>query len=309
MQARKAPDTQAVGLMLLFCLILGGQQVLLKAAADDVAPVLQIAIRSGIGAFLVWLYMRVQGERPERASGNWKPGLWVGLLFAAEYLFLGEALRFTSASRAVVFLYTAPIFAAVLLHFMLPSERMNRVQCLGTALAFGGTALAFLGNGEQSGAGDKALLGDTLALLAGAAWGATTVVIRGTRLGDISPRETLLYQLLMAFVVLSIASVVLGQTHFVASTIALGSLAFQSVVVALAAFLIWFWLLRHYQAAPIGILSFMTPVFGVLLGAWLLHEPLEPRFVTGSLLVLTGVLLVSAQGMLRSLVRRVRRTL
>lgn len=106
---------------------------------------LRIAVRSGIGAALVWIYMLVRRERISLADGHWKPGLWGGLLFAAEYLLLGEALRYTSASHAVVFLYTAPIFAALILHFLIPSERMNGLQWSGIGLAFSGSALVIAG--------------------------------------------------------------------------------------------------------------------------------------------------------------------
>src|SRR5690554_1510646 len=306
MEHRKAPDAQAFGLMVLFCVMLSMQQVALKAASEDVAPILQIAIRSGIAAILVWVYMLALRERVSLNSGNWKPGLWVGLLFALEYLFLGEALRFTSASHAVVFLYTAPVFAALILHFLITSERMNRMQSGGIVLAVSGTALAFLGNNSGSSPEDLSdiLIGDALAILAGAVWGATTVVIRTSRLSEVSPRETLLYQLLMAFFMLSIAAYATGQLGFVPSTIAISSIVFQAVFVAFLAFLIWFWLLRNYHASPIGIMSFMTPIFGVLLGAWLLSEPLEPSFLAGSALVIAGVILVSGENLIRKSLKR-----
>ncbi|MCK0162337.1 DMT family transporter [Marinobacter sp. S6332] len=306
MEHRKAPDAQAFGLMVLFCVMLSMQQVALKAASEDVVPILQIAIRSGIAAILVWVYMLVLRERVSLNSGNWKPGLWVGLLFALEYLFLGEALRFTSASHAVVFLYTAPVFAALILHFLIASERMNRMQWGGIVLAVSGTALAFLGNKSGSSPEDLSdiLIGDALAILAGAVWGATTVVIRTSRLSEVSPRETLLYQLLMACFLLSIAAYATDQLGFVPSTVAISSIVFQAVFVAFLAFLIWFWLLRNYHASPIGIMSFMTPIFGVLLGAWLLSEPLEPSFLAGSALVIAGVILVSGENLIRRSLKR-----
>ena len=45
---------------------------------------------------------------------------------------------------------------------------------------------------------------------------------------------------------------------------------FQAVIVSFASFLAWFWLLRRYLASPLGVFSFLTPVFGVVLGIWLL---------------------------------------
>jgi drug/metabolite transporter (DMT)-like permease len=311
MDTRKPLDMQAGGLMLFFCLCLGMQQVALKATADDISPLLQIALRSGIAALLVAGYALLRRERLSFADGSWKPGLVVGALFSLEYLLLGEALRFTSASHAVVFLYTAPVFAALLLHFRVPEERMSMLQWLGIGLAFLGIAAAFLGQPGPDGASDAArqLRGDLLALLAGVAWGGTTLVIRTSRLASVPAKQTLLYQLLAAFVLLLLSALLLDQLAFNPTPLALASLGFQAVVVSFVSFLIWFWLLRHYLASRIGVLSFMTPLFGVGLGAWLLHEPIEPGFLLGAVLVLTGITLVSGHGWLQLLPMRFARRL
>lgn len=116
MDPRKPIDTQAAGLMLLLCSIWALQQVLLKAAAVDITPMMQVALRSGMSAVLVWLLMRWRGERLDLGGRDLKPGLLVGLLFAVEFLFVAEGIRHTTASHAAVFLYTAPIFVALALH-------------------------------------------------------------------------------------------------------------------------------------------------------------------------------------------------
>ena len=84
-----------------------------------------------------------------------------------------------------------------------------------------------------------------------------------------------------------------GQGQVDWSPAVLAHLGFQSVIVSFASFLTWCWLLRRYLAAQLGVFSFLTPLFGVVLGAWLLGERLEPQFVGGSALVLVGIALVS----------------
>jgi len=303
---RKAIDGKAMGLMVVLCLIWGGQQVVLKAAAGDIAPILMIALRSGVAALLVGLLMLFRGERMSLADGTWRPGLVVGFLFALEFLFVGEGLRHTNASHVVVFLYTAPIFAALGLHWKLPLERLQLLQWMGILLAFAGIALAFFGRAQASGGAPSNILwGDFLALLGGVAWGATTVVVRCSRLARTSATQTLLYQLVGAFVLLTLAAVGLGQTGFRSTPLAWGSLVFQSLVVSFASFLVWFWLLRNYLAARLGVFSFMTPLFGMAFGVVLLHEPLEPSFLAGALLVLPGIMLVSGYGWLKQAIGRV----
>ncbi|MEW6292425.1 MAG: DMT family transporter [Pseudomonadota bacterium] len=301
MDSRKALDGQAMAIMVVLCLIWGLQQVVLKAAAADVTPLMQIALRTGIAAVLVGLLMLKQGIRISAGDGTWRPGLLVGFLFALEFLLVGEGLRFTTAAHMVVFLYTAPIFVALGLHWKLPAERLATLQWLGVALAFGGIVIAFFGRGQPNGDLAAILWGDFLALGAGIAWAATTVAVRLSSLAREPATKTLFYQLAVSFVLLMLATIALGQTGFKPTPLAWGSLLFQALVVSFASYLAWFWLLRHYLASRLGVFSFLTPLFGVAFGVWLLDEPLEPGFLVGALLVCAGIVLVSGYGWIKTL--------
>ena len=293
-----ALDARAAGTMLLLCAVWSLQQISLKAIAGQASPMLMVALRSLVALLLLAALMARRGERLQRS--RWRAGAAVGALFALEFLLVSEALRLTQASHVIVFLYTAPIFAALGLHLRIADERLGRRQWAGIALAFGGIALAFLGGVRSPAAGGAGPSwpswgGDALALAAGMAWGATTVTIRDSSLARAPATETLLYQLLGAFVLLLPAAWLSGQWHFEPSTRVLAHLGFQSLVVSFASFLVWFWLLRTYLASRLGVFSFLTPLFGVLLGVWLLGEAIEPRFVAGSVLVLAGIGLVNAR--------------
>ncbi len=293
MAIHKALDRTAVGLMVLLCLIWGLQAVVLKRTADDMPPLLQLALRSGAAALLVGLLVWARSDHRRAEAGSWQPGIVVGLLFGTEFLLVGEGLRHTTASHMVVFLYTAPVFAALGLHWRLPAERLAPLQWLGIALAFSGLCLAFFGReGSAADLSAQMLYGDLLGLMAGALWGATTVVVRCSRLAAAPAALTLLYQLVGGAVVISLAVLASGQTTFVLTPAVLSSLAFQTVVVAFGSFLLWFWLLRNYLASRLGVFSFLTPLFGVVLGAWLLNEHLDPSFLLGVGPLLLGVVLV-----------------
>lgn len=294
---RRPVDGPAMGLMVLLCALWGLQQVVIKLAAPDIAPIMQVALRSGISAALVAAWARWRRQPLALLGPGLWPGLLAGVLFAAEFLFVAEGLGHTSASHMAVFLYTAPVFTALGLHLTVRAERLGRAQWLGIGVAFSGIALAFGGGLLSGGLAGPALLGDLLGVLAGAAWGATTVVVRRSALSEAPPALTLLYQLVVGFVLLLAAAAATGQLGRVASTpLAWGSLLFQGVVISFASYLAWFWLLRRYLASRIAVFSFMTPLFGVTFGVLLLGEPLTPAFGGGALLVLLGISLVSGAG-------------
>jgi drug/metabolite transporter (DMT)-like permease len=142
--------------------------------------------------------------------------------------------------------------------------------------------------------------------MGGAAWGATTVTIRRTRLSNGSPNQNILYQLGGALVLLLPTALITGQTAFHPSALVWASLAYQTFVMSFASFLVWFWLLRHYLASRLGVFTFLTPLLGVMFGVLLLNEPLEPQFVGGALLVLTGICTVSQHKSLIGWAQRLR---
>ncbi|MBI5066748.1 MAG: DMT family transporter [Deltaproteobacteria bacterium] len=287
---RRPADASLGGIMLVLCAVWGVQQVVIKVAAPDLPAILQVALRSGISALLVGATLRIRGERLAGQGATLLPGLLAGGLFAAEFLFVAEGLRYTDASHMSVFLYTAPVFTALGLHLRLPSERLSGRQWAGVAISFCGIALAFAGGWMRAELRAQMLLGDLLGVLAGIAWGATTVVVRGSRLSEAPAGLTLLYQLATGFVLLSLAGLAMGQASRVTMTpVAWASLLFQGVVVSFASYLAWFALLRRYLASHLAVLSFMTPLFGVSAGALFLGERLDPLFLAGAALVLGGI--------------------
>jgi drug/metabolite transporter (DMT)-like permease len=292
MSARSNIDSRAAAAMMMICAIWGLQQVAIKAAEPDISAVLQIAIRSGIAALAVYLLARYRREKFVFDRPTLLAGLCVGFLFALEFFFVSEGLRYTSASHMAVFLYTAPLFSAIGLHFVIRHERLSLIQWVGITIAFGGVVLAISGMSGSSGA-ENPLRGDIYGLLAGMSWGGSTIVIRTTGLANCSSKQTLLFQLSGACILLSLLAITTQSVHFTLTTLAWTSLIFQTLVVSFISYLIWFSLLRHYQASSLGILTFMTPIFGILAGVVILGEPLQIEFVLGSILIVLGLIVVS----------------
>lgn len=297
MGARSNIDSRAAAAMMMICAIWGLQQVAIKAAEPDISAVLQIAIRSGIAALAVYLLARYRREKFVFDRPTLLAGLCVGFLFALEFFFVSEGLRYTSASHMAVFLYTAPLFSAIGLHFVIRHERLSLIQWVGIAIAFGGVVLAISGMSGSSGV-ENPLRGDIYGLLAGMSWGGSTIVIRTTGLANCSSKQTLLFQLSGACILLSLLAITTESVHFTLTALAWTSLIFQTLVVSFISYLIWFSLLRHYQASSLGILTFMTPIFGILAGVVILGEPLQIEFVLGSILIVLGLIVVSCSYLL-----------
>ncbi len=291
-QKKDALDLTAILILVLLCVSWGLQQVAVKIANQGISPIWQSGIRS-IGStilLLIWMAARRQGFM-ERDGTLWY-GIVAGLLFALEFVLIYWGLEFTSASRAVIFLYLSPFVVAIGAQLFIPGEKLRLIQVLGLICAFAGIVAAF---GESFTLPTyRMLIGD--AMLAGAAvfWGATTVLVKASPLAKIAPAKTLLYQLVVSAVVLPLGSIAMGERGFFNITpLIIACLAYQIVWVAFVTYLAWFWLIRHYPASRLASFTFLTPLFGVIAGATLLHEPITVTLLLALILVGSGIYLVN----------------
>ncbi len=277
--------------MVFLCFIWGFTHVVAKLTAPHISMVMQSGLRSGISALLVLIWAGARGIPIFKRDRTLWLGIAAGALFAGEFLFISLGLVHTGASRMVVFLYLAPCLTILGLHWFIPSERLSWRQWLGILFAFGGIVLAF---SDGFAAARSSLLGDLFGLIAAVLWAATTVLIRVTQLSTISASKVLFYQLAVTAVLLPVASIWLGEPGIVSITpLVILSLIYQSAIVSFASYLAWFWLLTRYLATRLSVFSFLTPLFGVVAGVVVLHEPLRPIFLGAVALVGMGIYLVN----------------
>jgi drug/metabolite transporter (DMT)-like permease len=282
----------------ILCVIWALQQIAIKSVAAETPPVMQLAMRFAGATIFFGVCVLIQEGRRAFMDGTLPSGLFLGVLFSLEFIFAGQALVHTTAAHSIIFLYTAPIFSALGLQFI-PEERLSRLQWSGIGVAFSGIVVAFLGFGGRSAA--ELITGDLLALLGGISWGFSNVVLRRGRVGTAATPKTVLYQVMTATVLLGSFAAVTGQTHVELSKATILSVIFQTLFVAISSYLIWFWLLRRYLTSRLMLLSLLTPLFGVAMGAALLGDAIDLRFAAGALLVLVGVFIVNAGAVRRRL--------
>ena len=288
-------DLGAMALVVLLCLVWGFNQPAIKLAIHDVPPLTQCAIRSSLATLIVLAWMRLRGLPIAARDGTLMAGLIAGGLFGLEFLLIYRGLLYTTASRAVLFIYLAPFFVVIGARFFLPADRFRLTQWSGLLLSFAGMVIAF---GMPAPAADprqlsQQFLGDVMMVAAAAAWAATTLVIKASALSRVSPEKTLLYQLVLCVPIVTAGALVFGERiAAMPSPLALGSLAYQTLVVG-TTFTAWFALIQRFSASRLSAFTFLTPLFGVAAGHLVLGEPLTPAFALAVALVAAGLILVN----------------
>jgi drug/metabolite transporter (DMT)-like permease len=285
-------DALAIALVVGLSLCWGFNQVAIKLAIHDIPPFFQSAVRSVVAAGLVAAWARWRGIALFARDGTLIAGIAAGALFALEFLLIYPGLLWTTATRAVLFIYLAPFFVVIGSRWFIPGDQFHPSQWFGLALSFAGIVIAF---GVPTPASDpRQMLGDVMMVGAALAWAATTSVIKASALKNVSAEKTMLYQLAVSAPLLGIASLAFGERiRAMPSAIALSALAYQTIWVVSVTYVIWFALVVRYSATRLSAFTFLTPLFGVAAGALVLGEPLTAPFGLAVALVAGGLVLVN----------------
>jgi drug/metabolite transporter (DMT)-like permease len=285
-------DALAIIVTIGLCLSWGFNNVSIKLAIHDIPPLIQSSSRSAIAALIVFAWTQVRGIPLFKRDGTLKAGLLVGALFALEFLLIYRGLVWTTATRAVLFLYLAPFFVVIGSRWLVPGDHFSLPQWLGLLLSFVGIVIAF---GLPTPAADpRQALGDIMFVGAAMAWAATTLAIKASGLNRICAEKTLLYQLVVSAPLLGAGALIFGERmNAMPSAVAIGAFAYQTIWVVSVTFAVWFVLIVRYSAARLSVFTFLAPLFGVAAGHFVLDEPLTPAFAVAAVFVAAGLLLVN----------------
>ena len=241
--------------MVVLCLSWGFNQVATKLAIHDIPPLTQAAIRSVVAALLIAAWCRLRGIPLLNRDGTLWFGVAAGLMFAVEFILIYQGLVYTTATRAVLFIYLAPFFVVLGARIVLPADRFGAAQWLGLGLSFAGMLIAF---GVPTPAIDpRQLVGDVMMVGAALFWAATTLIIKASPLTRVSAEKVMLYQLVVSAPVMSAAAFAMNERITqMPSALALGSLVYQTVWVVSVTFVVWFALVARFSASRLSPLRF-----------------------------------------------------
>ena len=254
-------------------------------------PLWVLTVRFAIASVLMAVVV-VALRRPwPRTRAAWIQIAGYGLLANATYLGCTyEALRHLSSGMGAIIASTNPLLLALVAPALL-NEPLTGRKIVGLLLGFGGVLVAM-----SARAGTQAARpADVLLAFVGvvALVGSTLVFKRLKTAEDLLAANTV--QLGTASVALLPVAILLeGAPHFPPTAEFILNLAYLILVMSLGATFLWFWLLRHGEASRVSAFYFLTPIFGLALGALLLGEPVRPLDGLGLAAVAAGIVLVQS---------------
>ena len=290
MKRQQTMDITGAALLVGFAIVLAFNQVVIKVTNDGFQPAFQAGMRSVGAILLIWAWMTWKTQSVRLPRRLWAVGVWAGFLFAAEFICLFTALDLTSVARVSILFYSMPVWLAIFAHFLLPGEHLTPARALGLALAMAGVIWAVL---ERDPVAGGSILGDVLAIIAAMSWAAIALTVRLSRLREETPETQLFVQQLVAAPILIGFGVWVGDPIIDPTALHWAGVMYQTVIVAFAGFLLWFYLVAKHSASGVASFSFLSPVFAVFMGWGILGERIGVGTWGALILVSLGLILIN----------------
>ncbi|GAC1605505.1 MAG: DMT family transporter [Myxococcales bacterium] len=261
-----------------------------RVVSTSAPPLWILVVRFFLAGGLLLAGARAAGIRFPSGLRTWAELALLGLCGNALYLGLTYlALRHLSSGMGAIIASTNPLLLALLAPRLL-GEKLTLRKLIGMVLGFSGVLIAM-----HARAGTQAARAQDVLLTLGAvvASVASTIVFKRMR-GRPHPLMINAVQLACAGLFVLPAAILLeGPPHLVFTPRIGLALLWLVAVMSIGASLLWFWLLRHGDASRVSAFYFLTPVFGLLLGAVLLHERIAPLDLIGLAVIVLGLTLVT----------------
>ncbi|NGX42817.1 MAG: putative amino-acid metabolite efflux pump [Chlamydiae bacterium] len=277
--------------LLLLALCWAPSFLFIKIAVTEVPPLTVAAIRVGIGAILLFLFLKSKGVSFPREKKVWWHFTIMGItscVIPFSLICYGE--QYISSGMAAITNGSTPIFTALLAHLFLSDERFTFNKLAGICLGLIGITCIFLP--PLFSGGENNMIGIFSVLLASASYGVAIVYTRKNipKLTSlVVPSAQLITGTIIQFAVaLAIEQPFSGAYDF-PSWQTIGSIISLGTIGTALAYILYFKVLELSDATYLSMATCITPSFAVVLGAIFLHEALTPFSYLGFLLILSGV--------------------
>ena len=282
-------DAVKIALFGLLCLIWGSTWLVIKVGYGGLGPFNVAGVRFVIAAAVLAAIVPMVGARWPRGRTEWLLILWVGvLLFAGDYGLIYWGEQYIDSGLTAILFGTFPLITMIAAHLYVPGEHL-------TPRKLGGGLVAF--------AGVVALFGDRLHVNASEAWPMAAVIAAAT-CAAMANVATKVHGKHLHPAALNASTMAIGAVLLLAMSAAAGegvklprdittwtAVAYLSLVGSVVAFLIYFSLLKTWDATTVSFFGVFTPAIAIFLGAAVLGERLSIWSLAGSVLILAGVAL------------------
>ncbi len=263
----------------------------IKIAIEYVPPFTLIFLRVAIAATLLYLILKFKKINLPITKNAWKNFAIMGFFSCAfPFVLFAVGEQFIDSSLASIINGSTPLFTLAIAHFFINGDRLNKTKFFGSITGFCGLFILVAPALLQA----HATLPGIIAVICAAASYGIGIVYTKKNMQNTKPLATATAQLIMSSLFLLPFSLMENPFAIAKiSTSALFSIISLAIIGTVIAFIIYYKLIAEASATYVSAVTYIMPIFGMILGKAILHEKLMWNSYLGSGLILLGVMTIN----------------
>lgn len=277
------------------CLIWGSTWMAIRFGLSSLTPLISSGIRFLLAAAFVLMLMKIRGSTLQLDPIAIKLYAFLVLFgYSVPYALVYWAEKYIPSGLTSIVFAVMPLFVILYSWMAFSKESLSLIQIVGSILGFGGIVVIFSENLSLD--LSQQMMGILAVLLSAAMQAAVAVAIK--KYGEhLNPLSMNFIPMLTAGIILTAAGILFEDSStWIFSPSAMISIVYLAFFGTVAAFTIYYWLLKKMNIVLLSLSSFVTPIVAVLLGWWILAESFSFQTLMGSALVLIGILFANFRG-------------
>jgi len=278
---------------ILISIIWGSTWLVIKIGLESITPFYGIAIRFTIASVILFLIMRIRGDKffLDQTSLLLYMNLAV-LSFSIPFALVYWGEQYIASGLASVLFAAYPFVVAIGSHLFLSTEKLNIYKTAGIMLGFLGVLIIFWSDVNS---GTKNILGMAAILASTVMQGISLVIVKRVN-HHISPTSLSLGGMVLGIVIMYPIALIFEDFSLLRfDTKGIGSILYLGTFGTVITFVVYYWLLKRVEVVYLSLVSFVTPVLAVILGALWLQETLSSHIYVGGGMVLFGILIANGK--------------
>jgi drug/metabolite transporter (DMT)-like permease len=277
---------------LILCLIWGTTWIFIKIGLYDLPPIAFAATRFLLAVLILFCVIRIQKIPLPKTAKEWRLILLTGVLqFSINYSMVFWSEQYITSGLAAVLQAMITVFGLILAWFFLPNERITKLKIFAVGMGIVGVGVIF--NDQLKVQSLMAFLG-SVAVVIGAYAAAQASILIKAKGGAFHPAALVFGQMICGLPLIIIYSLIAegNPLSFHWTWKAVGCVLYLTILGTIAAFWLYYWLLSKIESTKAMMISLVTPLIAVMIGAVTIGETLPPQTVLGGLLIIASIGLI-----------------
>ena len=277
---------------LILCLIWGSTWIFIKVGLRDLPPIAFASSRFILSVIVVFAIVRAQQIPLPKTGYEWRLLALNGVLqFGLNYSSVFWSEQYITSGLAAVLQATITVFGLLLAWVFLPHERITAQKIIAVIIGIFGVAVIFIDQLKVE--NWMAFLG-CVGIVVGSYCAAQASILVKARASGMHPATLLLGQMVCALpFIIGYTLIVEGNpVNFHWTMVSLLCVLYLSFVGTIAAFWLYYWLLSRIESTKAMMISLVTPLLAVIIGAVTVGETMPPQTLIGGLMIIGSIALI-----------------